>query len=83
MKVYCLMFTDSDGCSYSFDVLIDIFASKEKAETEVTRLELIDLELKEFLSEHGSSKLYKTYTYEQIKWLYCTGNLWVDEREVL
>lgn len=62
MKVYGLWSVDSDGCTYSCDVLHAVYAKKEDAETELTRLELIGLEGDDRLAKMGHPDYYKWYS---------------------
>jgi len=47
MKIYAVMLTEGDGCTYAFEVPLKFFKNKEDAETECTRLQLLWLRNKD------------------------------------
>lgn len=74
-KVYCVFLTRGDGCTYSCTSLHKIFHNKSDAETEVTRIELLQLEMRTTTKD-----FYKEYTLDEQD-LYDCGPV-VEEWEV-
>jgi hypothetical protein len=65
--VYCLQLNISDGCSFSI-VLEKIYRNRSDAETEMKRIQRIDLELQEW---HKANPLQNISAhFEQDKWQY-------------
>jgi muramoyltetrapeptide carboxypeptidase LdcA involved in peptidoglycan recycling len=75
MKVYCLFVTHSDGITYHYDEFLGVYAHKEDAETEMTRLELVALEAKQ--------KTHSEWNWEEERFFNCEGRLEVREEELL
>ena len=58
-KVYCVMLSRGDGCSWSSIDLHKIYANQSDAETEVTRIELVQLEIKNIHANNSPGDAWK------------------------
>lgn len=85
-KVFAVYYNESDGCTYSCDVLHKLYATRHAAEVELTRLELIALDAQKFL-DSGEYRAYN-YWYDALPESdRFAGDreryFWIDEIEVL
>jgi hypothetical protein len=62
MKVYAINYLDTDGCTYSCLLTTKVYAKKEDAETELTRLELIYIKAQENWKRMSNSQYFDWYS---------------------
>ena len=82
-KVYCLNHSISDEYSYSFEVLEKIYRSRDDAETELTRIQLIDLELQEWHKANPGENIYLHFDSDKIRYYLESDSYSIEEVEVL
>jgi hypothetical protein len=82
-KVYCLNHSISDECTYSFEVLEKIYRSRDDAETELTRIQLIDLELHEWHKANPGGNMYLHFDSDKIRYYRESDFYSIEEVEVL
>jgi len=81
--VYCVMLSRGDGCTWNCDDLHKIYAKHTDAETEVTRIELLQLKRDEILKSRNNTweDIYKAFTDEERLLIDCDP--WISDMEVL
>lgn len=62
MIIYGIYFSDSDGCTYSCDILYKAYAKKDDAELEITRVELLALDGQEYYDKEQWDRLHEWRT---------------------
>ena len=80
--VYCVMLSRGDGCTWNSDDLHKIYAKQSDAETEVTRIELLQLKSDELLKKRMPWEyIANAFTDEERELLDCDP--WISDMEVL
>jgi len=82
-KVYCLNYTVSDECTYSYTLLEKIYRNLSDAETELTRIELIDLELREWVKANPGVNVHLHFEYDKLRYYKDSSNYSIEEVTVL
>jgi hypothetical protein len=80
--VYCVILSRGDGCTWNCDDLYKIYAKHTDAETEVTRIELLQLKREEILKKRMPWEyIDNAFTDEERELLDCDP--WISDMEVL